>query len=326
MEEIFPVLSMRRGVDRVTEKIPAGKDRQVDEKSFIIKPSYGGYLMTDPFLALSEDWFSSPGFDWHPHRGVETVTVVVDGVLEHGDNLGNAGLLSANDAQWMTAGRGIIHREHAYRDEYAHTLQLLINLPAALKMTPTRYQDLRGEDLPLYTRPGIRIQMMSWGATADPGVLADAPRVLALVLRLEPGVDYSQVLPADHRAFAYVLAGEITIAGRRISAGQTAWSDPVVDMASDLRGLVDRAGGAGGLPASQRPAALPATDGAASYLPVQTLSTDQPAVMLLFSGPPLREPVAAGASFVMNTEDEIRQAIKDYESGNFGQIPRMARL
>jgi quercetin 2,3-dioxygenase len=150
VEESFPVVSMLRGVDRITEKIPAGKDS----------------------LTLSGDWFSRPGFDWHPHRGVETVTVVVDGV----------------------------------------------NLPATLKMTPTRYQDLRGEDPPLYTRPGVLRQMMSWGAAADPGVLADAPQVLALVLRLEPGIAYSQVLPADHRAFAYVLAGESPLRQARRSS------------------------------------------------------------------------------------------------------------
>ena len=83
--------------------------------------------LTDPFLLLSEDWFSTTGFEWHPHRGVETVTLVLDGVLEHGDNLGNAGALTTGDIQWMTAGRGIIHRELAFRNERAHTLQLTLS-------------------------------------------------------------------------------------------------------------------------------------------------------------------------------------------------------
>jgi quercetin 2,3-dioxygenase len=98
---------------------------------------------TDPFLLLSEDWFSTRGFQWHPHRGLETVTLVVDGVLEHGDNLGNAGALDAGGVQWMTAGRGIIHRELAFRNERAHTLQLWVNPPGELKMVDTRYQNLR---------------------------------------------------------------------------------------------------------------------------------------------------------------------------------------
>ena len=85
---------------------------------------------TDPFVLLSEDWFSSSGFDWHPHRGLETVTFVLDGVLEHGDNVGNSGTLEPGDVQWMTAGRGIIHREHAFRYEHTHLLQLWVNLPA----------------------------------------------------------------------------------------------------------------------------------------------------------------------------------------------------
>lgn len=298
-EELFPVW---RTVGRVTDKARIGKDRQVDDKAFVIQPSYAGYPATDPFIALSEDWMSSPGFDWHPHRGVETVTIVVDGVLEHGDSLGNAGLLTTGDAQWMTAGRGIIHREHAYRDEFAHTLQLWINLPAALKMTATRYRDLRTGELPVYFRPGLQVRMMSW-AGADPRAVGAAPpRILALVIRLEPGRSHAQVLPAGHRAFVYTLDGEATIGGRPVAAGQIAWSDPVADVL------------------------VPGLSEGDSYLDIRAGDGDQPATVLLFAGRPLREPVAAGASFVMNTQEEIRQAIKDYESGLFGEVPRTARL
>jgi redox-sensitive bicupin YhaK (pirin superfamily) len=100
----------------------------------------GDAARTEPLLMLSEDSFSSPGFEWHPHRGVGTVTMVLDGVLEHGDSLGHTGALEPGDVQWMTAGRGIIHRELAFRDEHAHTLQLWVNLPAAKKLVETRYQ------------------------------------------------------------------------------------------------------------------------------------------------------------------------------------------
>ena len=116
---------------------PARRGEQVDEQDHQRREERR-------FLVLSEDWFSTPGFEWHPHSGLETVTLVLDGVLEHGDNLGNAGALDTGDIQWMTAGRGIIHRELAFRNERAHTLQLWVNLPGELKMAGTRYQDLRG--------------------------------------------------------------------------------------------------------------------------------------------------------------------------------------
>lgn len=99
-----------RTVARIEDKVRLGPDSQVDDKALIITPQ--DPHATDPFLLFAEDWFSEPGFEWHPHRGIETVTMVLDGVLEHGD------------IQWMTAGRGIIHRELAFKNEYAHTLQL----------------------------------------------------------------------------------------------------------------------------------------------------------------------------------------------------------
>jgi len=126
----------RRSVDRVDDSIHFGGDLQVDDRNVIITPM--NPMLTDPFLLLSEDWFSRTGFQWHPHRGLETVTLVLDGVLEHGDSLGNAGAITAGDIQWMTAGRGIIHRELAFRNERAHILQLWVNLPGDLKLVPTR--------------------------------------------------------------------------------------------------------------------------------------------------------------------------------------------
>jgi redox-sensitive bicupin YhaK (pirin superfamily) len=160
----------RRTVVRVEDKIHLGADSQVDDRNVLITPV--NPAATDPFLLLSEDWFSTPGFEWHPHRGLETVTLVLDGVLEHGDNLGNAGALTAGDIQWMTAGRGIIHRELAFRNERAHTLQLWVNLPGELKMAGTRYQDLRAADRPVIERDGARIGLISGdvGGTSGPAL------------------------------------------------------------------------------------------------------------------------------------------------------------
>ncbi len=150
-------MSAARVVTRVEDKVRLGPDAQVDDKAIIIMPR--DPRSTDPFLALAEDWFSEPGFEWHPHRGIETVTMVLDGVLEHGDNAGNAGALLPGDVQWMTAGRGIIHRELAFRNEHAHTLQLWVNLPSRRKMVETGYQDLRASTRPVGVdagRPGRR--------------------------------------------------------------------------------------------------------------------------------------------------------------------------
>jgi len=161
-------LAAGRTVTRVTTKQRLGPDAQVDDKAIVIAPTDPS--LTDPFLALSEDWFSEPGFEWHPHRGLETITTVLDGVLEHGDNIGNAGALHSGDVQWMTAGRGIIHRELAFRNEHAHTLQLWLNLPARSKMVDTRYQDLLAASRPALTSPGVVIDVISGLRPALPGL------------------------------------------------------------------------------------------------------------------------------------------------------------
>jgi quercetin 2,3-dioxygenase len=289
-----PVITAARIVDRVDDIRRLGPDQQVDDKAMVFAPD--DLALTDPFLFLTEDWFSSPGFDWHPHRGIETVTVVVDGVLEHGDNLGNTGALEPGDVQWMTAGRGIIHRELAFRDEHAHTLQLWLNLPAARKLTDTRYQDLHGAARPRLTRPGAVLDVVSGavdGATGPARVHVDVQGVL---LTLDPSASLDYPLPAAHRAFVHVLSGRVAVAGRSVTAGQTAWSDPVD-------------GVAGG-----------------STLRLATPDGDGVTRLMAYSGTPLREPVAVGGPFVMNHRTEITQAFQDFHAGRFGEVPRQARL
>ena len=283
----------RRTVDRVTRKQRLGPDAQVDDKALLIAPADPS--QTDPFLLLSEDWFSAPGFEWHPHRGLETVTTVLGGVLEHGDNLGNAGALEAGDVQWMTAGRGIIHRELAYRNEHAHTLQLWLNLPAKRKMAETRYQDVLAAARPRITLPGVIIDVVSGTVAGVTGPALNHHPVQGVIITLDPLAGYELPVPARHRLFAYVVDGEITVAGRRVRAGETAWSDPI-------RGATDS------------PLALTAADGAA------------PARVMVYSGEPLREPVAMGGPFVMNRRVEIVQAFNDFHAGKFGSVPRQARL
>ena len=284
-----------RTVDRVERPSIAGPDTQVDNKALVIAP--GDFRRTDPFLLMAEDWFSSTGFDWHPHRGLETVRVVLGSVLEHGDSLGNAGALEEGDIQWMTAGRGIIHRELAYKNEYVHTLQLWLNLPARSKLTETHYQDLYAKTYATYAEPGVTVKVVSGETGGERGPAVNRHPVLGLLVTLDPETAYTQLLAAHDHAFAYVLSGEFTIAGRRVAEGETAWSDPVE-----------------------------AANGGVSQLPVSTGPGDTQSKLMLFAGQPLREPVVAGGPFVMNSEAEIRQAYLDFEHGEFGPVPRLGRL
>jgi redox-sensitive bicupin YhaK (pirin superfamily) len=281
-----------RTVARVTDSQRLGPDSQVDDKALVIAPDDPS--LTDPFLVLAEDWFSKPGFNWHPHRGIETVTLVVDGVLEHGDNLGNAGALQPGDVQWMTAGRGIIHRELAYRDEHAHTLQLWLNLPAASKLTDTRYQDLIAAARPRVTRRGAVLDVVSGTVDDVTGPALNHVDVQGVLITIEPVSTLDYPLPAAHRAFVHVLSGRATVAGQDLTSGQTAWSDP-----------------------------LP---GRASTLPIATPDGADVTRLMIYSGTPLREPVAFGGPFVMNRRGEIAQAFADFHGGKFGDVPRMARL
>lgn len=285
----------RRSVSRVTTKEQLGADAQVDDKAMIITPV--DPALTDPFLALMEDWFSEPGFDWHPHRGLETVTTVLDGVLEHGDNIGNAGALQPGDVQWMTAGRGIIHRELAFRNEHAHTLQLWLNLPARLKMVDTRYQDVLAGARPRVSLPGVAVDVLSGTVAGVTGPALTHWPVRSAIVTLDPGASLDYPVPADHRAFAYLPAGQASVAGRLLRAGQTAWSDP-----SDPSDTADTV------------LALAAPDGG------------ERATVMIYSGRPIGEPVAMGGSFVMNEPSQITQAFADFRAGRFGDVPRQARL
>src|SRR5690606_8761717 len=139
---------VKRQVVRIARVIPRGATEQVQKKQLVVGAE--GYEATSPFLLLSEDWFAAPGgFEEHPHRGMQTVTVVLDGALEHRDHTGAHGVPRAGDVQWRTAGRGVLHSEMPHAGTEAHTLQLWLNLPAARKMIPARYRDQRLGDVPI---------------------------------------------------------------------------------------------------------------------------------------------------------------------------------
>lgn len=283
-----------RTIDRIQAKTLVGPDAQVDDKAVVIAPT--DPRRTDPFLLLSEDWFSIPGFDWHPHRGLETVTYVVDGALEHADNAGHAGVLEAGDVQWMTAGRGIIHRELAYGDEHAHTLQLWLNLPARAKMVEPRYQDLRAADRPHVDVPGAGIDVISGSVNGVRGTAQNHWPVTGVVVTVEPGASVALDLPAHDRAFVYVMTGAVRIGSHDLAAGQVAWSEPLDDPA------------------------------ASGMLGMTATHLDQVSTVMLFSGRPIGERVAMGGPFVMNHRVEITRAFDDYRQGRFGPVPRRPRL
>jgi redox-sensitive bicupin YhaK (pirin superfamily) len=265
-----------------------------DHSALIIAP--GDSAWTDPFLVMGEELVNQPGFDWHPHRGMETVTLILDGALEHGDSMGNAGVLGPGDVQWMTAGRGVIHREVAARSEQAHVIQMWVNLPARQKLVPTRYQDLRAGMHAVHTEPGVLVQLISGETGAARGLALNHWPILGTVITLDPRTEYRQVLDGDQRAFAYVISGRLTIAGRPVHAGQIAWSDPV-----------------------SRP-------GDPTTLTLATGDGDEQTKVMLFAGRPIGESVYASGPFVMNTRAEIVQAYRDFHSGKFGSIPRHTRL
>ncbi|KOV74793.1 pirin family protein [Streptomyces sp. AS58] len=289
-----PLVSHGRTVARVESKLMLGPSEQSDDRAMIFTPQ--DPALTDPFLVLGEEWFSTPGFEWHPHRGIETVTTVFGGVLEHGDSAGNAGALQPGDVQWMTAGRGIIHRELAYRDEHAHIMQLWINLPADRKLTRNRYQDLIASSRPRVVLPGVELDIVSGTVEGVTGPALNHVAVQAVMMSLEPSTTFAYKLPAEHRAFVHVVSGRVAASGRNLVTGQTAWSDPVSDTEGD------------------------------SALSFVTPSGDGKTRLMIYSGTPIGEPVAFGGPFVMNHRSEIRQAFADFHAGKFGEVPRRARL
>lgn len=264
----------------------------------------------DPFLLFDDFRNDNPedflaGFPWHPHRGIETITYVLKGTVTHGDSLGNRGTLGAGDVQWMTAGSGILHQEMPRGDPQGrmHGFQLWANLPASLKMTRPRYQDIAARDIPEVTDDdGTRVRVICgtfWGATGPvEGVAAD-PQYLDVWV--PPGRKRRLPVATDRHAFAYVFEGAGTFRD-----------------ASDPRGVITEQVGEAGVggtvlePAGNRSLVL---FDRGDEIVVQ--AGEHGIRFLLVSGRPLREPVAWYGPIVMNTRDELRQAYAELRQGTF---------
>lgn len=271
---------MQRTASWIRNAIPGHNPAQTDKNQAILPPGTQG---TDPFLFLMEDWFSKTGFDWHPHRGFETVTYVIDGVLEHKDNTGAHGILKAGDLQWTTTGSGVLHTEIAHEHKGVHTLQLWLNLPASKKMSPPRYQDLRAKDAPVVEGGGTKAIVFAGtqhGVTGNAELLHPAGVV---DVRMDAGGHYVLEIPDDHFAFVYCIKGAVRVGEDAFGTGQTA----------------------GFLPGG-------------TEIPIEA---DEESHLIAYHGLPIGEPVAQHGPFVMNTRDEIIQTIRDYQNGKFGTIP-----
>src|SRR5262245_48491929 len=261
----------------------------------------------DPFLLLDDFRNDNPeaylaGFPWHPHRGIETITYVLAGNVEHGDSLGNRGSLGAGDVQWMTAGRGILHQEMPRGDDHGrmHGFQLWSNLPSSLKMTEPRYQDITAQEIPeAIEDDGTRVRIICgefWGKRGPvEGVAAD-PRYLDV--SVPPGKRRRLAVDRANNAFAYVFAGSGTF--RDASAPRAVRNE------LDDEGLASQADiGNRSLVLFDR----------GDEITVQ--AGDDGIRFLLVSGRPLEEPVAWYGPIVMNTQEELRQAIAELRSGTF---------
>jgi quercetin 2,3-dioxygenase len=262
----------------------------------------------DPFLLLDDFRNDNPddylaGFPWHPHRGIETITYVLAGPVEHGDSLGNRGNMTAGDVQWMTAGSGILHQEMPRGDAQGrmHGFQLWANLPSSLKMTDPRYQDIQSSAIPEITDDdGTRVRVICgefWGKRGPvEGVAAD-PNYLDI--SVPPNRRKRLKVETTRNAFAYVFAGAGTF--RDASDPRAVLTDQVA-----------------------QPTAVPVYD-AKNHSLVLFDRGDEISVQagpdgmrfLLVSGKPIEEPVAWYGPIVMNTQDQLRQAMTDLQNGTF---------
>jgi quercetin 2,3-dioxygenase len=277
---------------------------------------FGNTTDFDPFLLFDDLRNDIPadylaGFPWHPHRGIETVTYVLAGTVEHGDSLGNHGALGAGDVQWMTAGSGIIHQEMPKGDAAGrmHGFQLWANLPASLKMTAPRYQDVKAADIPEVTDDdGTRVRVVCgsfWGAKGPVDGVAAEP--IYLDVSVPPGKTRSLPVETTRHAFAYVFAG----AGKFGNA-----SEPRDVQTEDV---------------GSRGATSPSEAGDRSLVLFDcgdevTITAGESGVrFLLVSGKPLEEPVAWYGPIVMNTQAELKEAFDELQRGTFlktGKAPR----
>ncbi len=275
-------------------------------EGFPVRRAFAGVDLSelDPFIHMDQMGEveyapgEAKGTPWHPHRGFETATYMIDGTFQHQDSIGGGGLITNGATQWMTAGKGILHIERPPDEEVAlgglfHGVQLWVNLPAADKMVAPRYQDLHADGVTLVSSPdgGALVRVIAGNVAGfdGPGI-THTPISLAHVT-VQPGARLVLPWPKDFNALVYVLSGQGAVGADRrpVRTGQLAVHGPgdAIELAAD-----------------------PQQDGPGRELDV-----------LVIGGRPIREPVAAYGPFVMNTRAELVQAFEDFQAGRLGQVP-----
>ena len=249
----------------------------------------------DPFLLFDHFAFNDPvegpirGFPMHPHRGIETVTYMLEGSTHHRDSLGNEGTIAAGDVQWMTSGRGILHEEMPRRGESGNIygFQLWVNLPARLKMTAPRYQEVEAATIPTYEKGGVKIRVVAGQVDGVIGPVTEiAASPLYFEVELAPDTEFIQPIPAGHTLLAYVFEGE-AVFGRL------------------------PAGGSGTTVAAVRLVKLDEGDS------IRVKTENKSVRFMLMAGLPFQEPIAPYGPFVMNTMEEIQQTLIELRNGSF---------
>ncbi|MEI6290914.1 MAG: pirin family protein [Chloroflexota bacterium] len=244
----------------------------------------------DPFLLWDHFAFNdpvegeNPGFPMHPHRGIETVTYILDGSVRHRDSLGNSGSIGAGDIQWMTAGGGILHEEMPKAGEHGgiHGFQLWVNLPSALKMKSPRYQDVKSSEIPTITSRGASIRLIAGTLEDVQGPVTEiAADPFYADITLSAGSEFTHIFPKDHTVLAYLFEGSGTFG--------TSTKVPSVRLIKFYDGEIFKA-----------------KSGELS-----------PMRFMLISGAPFKEPIVPYGPFVMNTTQEIQQALIDLRNGTF---------
>jgi redox-sensitive bicupin YhaK (pirin superfamily) len=287
---------------RVVTTAPSG----FEGEGFPVRRAFAGVDLVhlDPFIHMDQmgEVEYAPGepkgTPWHPHRGFETVTYIIDGVFEHQDSSGGGGVITDGDTQWMTAGSGLLHIEKppehlVVSGGLFHGIQLWVNLPRAAKMAPPRYQDLRGEESALLSSPdgGALLRVIAGDVAGHRGPGTTTTPISMVHASVSPGARLALPWRPDFNALVYVLAGQGTVgpAGHPVRKGQLA---------------VLGAGQALSVTAA----------------PTQPLAEPNLEVLLL-GGRPIREPVAWAGPFVMNTRAEVIQAFEDFQAGRLGRVP-----
>ncbi len=275
-----------RGIERIIEGVATSDGAGVKLTRVLagkLQKRLDPFLMLDAFSSDNPDDYIA-GFPDHPHRGFETVTYMLAGHMRHRDSAGHEGLLENGGVQWMTAGRGVIHSEIPEQvDGLMEGFQLWLNLPAPRKMAAPWYRDFPGSAIPEYVTPqGVTVRVIAGSSNGVAGAVArEITEPLYLDIHMPAGAEFSTELPDTHNAFIYVYRGAVTVDG--------------VQVASRRMGILSNATGADNL----------------------TLAAAKDARLILVAGKPLNEPIVQYGPFVMNTQQEIRQALDDYNNGQF---------